>query len=216
MAPPSPHCSEPPLVALRLPDPDPVRWLLPVADLTVESQQPWMLKILDAERAVAQRPWPRLLSGSVDLMLLDGEWPAPAAPAADGRCRWSFADCAGSLAPGGSGEVRLDVRGLSVLYAGAGSAAMLRQAGLLSGPTMPTRCSPPRRPGLRGVARFLLTPPRPKAGQPARKKIASTTDTTAATIANGASGSRADRLRIAMSTGRIPRNTTCTNRARTT
>jgi predicted acetyltransferase len=123
-----------PTVSLRLPDPDPVRWLLPVGDLTVESQQSWMLKILDAERAVARRPWPRLLSGSVDLTLLDDKWPTPAAPAADGRCRWSFAGGIGSLEPGGSGEVRLDIRGLSVLYAGAGSAAMLRQAGLLSGP----------------------------------------------------------------------------------
>lgn len=124
-----------PTVAVRIADPDPVRWLLPVGDLTVESQQSWMLKILDAERAVAQRPWPRLLTATVDLTLVDGDLPSSATAAPEGRCRLSFADGAGALATGGSGEVHLDVRGLSVLYAGAGSAAMLRQAGLLSGPS---------------------------------------------------------------------------------
>ncbi len=123
-----------PTVSLRIADPDPLRWLLPVGDLTVESQQSWMLRILDAERAVAQRSWPRLLTATVDLTLTDGAAPSSATAAPDGRCRWSFADGVASLVPGGSGEVHLDVRGLSVLYAGAGSAAMLRQAGLLSGP----------------------------------------------------------------------------------
>jgi predicted acetyltransferase len=124
-----------PTVSLRIADPDPVRWVLPVGDLTVESQQSWMLKILDAERAVAQRPWPRLLDATVDLTLTDGDGPSSATAAPDGRCRWSFSGGAGSLSAGGSGEVHLDVRGLSVLYAGGGSAAMLRQAGLLSGPS---------------------------------------------------------------------------------
>lgn len=120
-------------VALRLPDPDPIRWLLPVGDLRVERQQAWMLKILDAAGAVRARPWPGHLSGTVELTLLDGDQPADAAPDPDGRCRWSFDGGKSELQPGGSGDVHLDVRGLSVLYAGAGSAAMLRQAGLLGG-----------------------------------------------------------------------------------
>lgn len=135
-----------PTVALRLPDPDPVRWLLPVGDLSVENQQPWMLKILDADAAVRARSWPRHLRASVPLTLVDGVKPAAATPTADGRCRWVFDDGVGRVDPAGSGAdhsrggdrgdsvaVRLDVRGLAVLYAGAGSAAMLRRAGLLDG-----------------------------------------------------------------------------------
>jgi predicted acetyltransferase len=120
-------------VALRLPDPDPVRWLLPVGDLTVERQQPWMLKILDADAAVRARGWPQHLSAVLDLTLLDGDRPAGAAPGEDGRCRWNIDGGKATVEPGGPGTIRLDVRGLSALYAGAGSAAMLRHAGLLSG-----------------------------------------------------------------------------------
>jgi predicted acetyltransferase len=128
-----------PTLALRLPDPDPTRWLLPVGDLTVENQQAWMLKILDADAAVRARSWPEHLRASVPLTLLDGTGPATAAPTPDGRCCWVFEDGAARLEPDGgthrddSTDVRLDIRGLSVLYAGAGSAAMLRQAGLLDG-----------------------------------------------------------------------------------
>jgi predicted acetyltransferase len=105
----------------------------------VENQQPWMLKILDADAAVRARAWPEHLRASLPLTLLDGAGAADAAPTADGRCRWVFEDGAAHLEPGGgthrddSTGVRLDIRGLSVLYAGAGSAAMLRQAGLLDG-----------------------------------------------------------------------------------
>jgi predicted acetyltransferase len=122
-----------PTVALRLPDPDPARWLLPVGNLVVESQQAWMLKILDAAGAVASRSWPPHLSASVDLDLLDGSAPSAGAPGPDGRCRWVLNSGAARIEPGGSGSTRLDIRGLSVLFAGAGSTAMLRRAGLLDG-----------------------------------------------------------------------------------
>ena len=39
----------------------------------------------------------------------------------------------GRLEPGGSGAVRLTVRGLAVLYAGAAGPAVLRRAGMLTG-----------------------------------------------------------------------------------
>jgi predicted acetyltransferase len=123
-------------VALRIPDPDPTRWLLPVGDLAVEFQQAWMLRVLDAAGAVAARSWPPHLDASLDLTLVDGASPtAPvaAAPGRDGRCRWVFSAGESRIEAGGSGELELDVRGLSVLYAGAGSAAMLRRAGLLTG-----------------------------------------------------------------------------------
>jgi predicted acetyltransferase len=122
-----------PTVALRLPDPDPARWLLPVGDLTVESQQPWMLAVLDAAGAVAARGWPSHLDVQLDLALHDGDGPAAAAPSEDGRCRLVLDGGEGRLEPGGTGSVRLDVRGLSVLYAGGGSSALLRRVGLLAG-----------------------------------------------------------------------------------
>jgi predicted acetyltransferase len=122
-----------PTVALRLPDPDPARWLLPIGDLVVERQSAWMLKVLDAAGAVAARSWPSHLDGIVELTLLDGTAPAAAAPAADGRCRLVLGGGEARLEAGGSGRTQLDVRGLSVLYAGAGSSALLRRAGLLAG-----------------------------------------------------------------------------------
>ena len=81
------------------------------------------------------RPWPAHLTATLDLELLDGDRPSAAAPSADGRCRWSLDAGSGGIEAGGSGAVRLDERGLAVLYAGAGSASMLRQAGLLIGGT---------------------------------------------------------------------------------
>jgi predicted acetyltransferase len=117
-----------PTLALRLPDPDPVWLLAPVAGAVVESAQPWMLRLVDAAGAVAARGWPAYLSGSVDLDISD-----PVCPWNAGRHRLVLDGGEGRLEPGGSGAVRLDVCGLAVLYAGSATPSLLRRAGLLQG-----------------------------------------------------------------------------------
>jgi predicted acetyltransferase len=117
-----------PTILLRLPDPDPAPLLASFVGARVESRDPWMLRVLDAPRAVAARGWPVPVSGSVDLLLEDDLLPANA-----GRHRLVLAGGEGRLESGGSGTVRLGPRGLAVLYAGAAGPVLLRRAGLLSG-----------------------------------------------------------------------------------
>ena len=117
-----------PTLLLRLPDPDPVVLLAPLVGARIHSEDPWMLRVLDAPAAVAARGWPPYLEGSVDLLLDDEVCPWNA-----GAHRLVLTGGTGRLEPGGTARVRLGPRGLAVLYAGAASPAVLRRAGLLSG-----------------------------------------------------------------------------------
>ena len=87
-----------------------------------------MLRVVDARGAVAARGWPPHLSGSVDVALDDD-----VCPWNSGAHRLVLDGGSGRLEPGGSGAVRLTVRGLAVLYAGAAGPAVLRRAGMLTG-----------------------------------------------------------------------------------
>jgi predicted acetyltransferase len=117
-----------PTIRLRLPDSDPTPLLAPLVHTTVESRDPWMLRVLDAAGAVAARGWPAHLSGAVDLALDDDVCPWNSGPQ-----RLVLEDGEGRLEPGGSGAVRFTMRGLAVWYAGAADPAVLRRAGLLAG-----------------------------------------------------------------------------------
>ena len=117
-----------PTIALRLPDPDPAPLVGAFTGAQVVSRDPWMLRVLDARGAVAARGWPPHVSGSVDLALDDD-----VCPWNSGAHRLVLDGGSGRLEPGGSGAVRLTVRGFAVLYAGAASPAILRRAGLLAG-----------------------------------------------------------------------------------
>lgn len=117
-----------PTLLLRLPDPDPALLLANVAAPTAESQDPWMLRVLDAPAAVAARGWPSPVAGTVDLDIEDEVCPWNAGPH-----RLELSSGAGRLTPGGSGSVHVTARGLAVLYAGAASPAILRRSGLLAG-----------------------------------------------------------------------------------
>lgn len=116
-----------PTLLLRLPEPDPAHLLAALTGARVESEDPWMLRLLDAPAAVAARGWPPDLAGSVDLHVTDDECPWNAGPH-----RLTVADGRGRLEAGGSGKVRLPSRGLAAWYAGSGP-ALLRRAGLLDG-----------------------------------------------------------------------------------
>jgi len=117
-----------PTIRLRLPDGDPITLLAPLVHTTVESRDAWMLRVLDAPAAVAARGWPPHLSGAVDLALEDDVCPWNA-----GAWRLVLEGGEGRLEPGGTGAVRITMRGLAVLYAGAADPAVLRRAGLLAG-----------------------------------------------------------------------------------
>lgn len=89
----------------------------------------WMLRVVDLPTAVAARGWPSGLDVSVGLDVVDDQVPAHA-----GRQRLEVHDGSGSVERGGDASVRVHVRALSALYAGALSTAALVRAGLLDGP----------------------------------------------------------------------------------
>ena len=117
-----------PTIRLRLPDSDPIPLLAPLVHTTLESRDPWMLRMLDAPGAVAARGWPPHLSGAIDLALDDD-----VCPWNSGAWRLVLEAGEGRLESGGSGAVRMTMRGLAVWYAGAADPAVLRRAGLLAG-----------------------------------------------------------------------------------
>lgn len=117
-----------PTLHLRLRPDDPVWLRTGLAGARSLSEQPWMLRLLDAPAAVAARGWPPAVTGSVDLDLVDELCPWNVGPH-----RLTLADGEAMLTPGGHGAVRLQPGALAVLYAGAAAPASLRRAGLLSG-----------------------------------------------------------------------------------
>lgn len=89
----------------------------------------WMVRVLDAPKAIAQRGFAAGLQveASVELQddLLEHNRGCFTLHVADGR---------GELRPGGAGRVRIDIRGLAPLFTGYLSAEELRTTGLLAGP----------------------------------------------------------------------------------
>ena len=117
-----------PTLHLRLRPDDPAWLLSGLAGARTESEQPWMLRLIDAPAAVAARGWPSAVDGSVDLDVVDDLCPGNAGPH-----RLNVSRGAASLTPGGTGALRVGSGALAVLYAGAAAPASLRRAGLLSG-----------------------------------------------------------------------------------
>ena len=118
-----------PTLHLRLPEPDPAVLLGAFTHPTVLSEDPWMLRVVDAPGAVTARGWPAHLRASVDLELVDDACPWNA-----GAWRLVLDGGTAELEPGGSGAVRVEPRGLAAWYAGT-TPAVLRRAGLLTGGT---------------------------------------------------------------------------------
>ena len=125
-----------------------------------------MLRVLDAAGAVAARGWPPHLSGAIDLALDDD-----VCPWNSGAWRLVLEAGEGRLEPGGSGAVRMTMRGLAVWYAGAADPAVLRRAGLLAGTTAATRSWPPRAPARGRRCRTISSVPTLDAGRVGRWSI---------------------------------------------
>ena len=117
-----------PTLHLRLAEHDPAWLLAGMEQARVLTRQAWMLRLVDAQVALAARGWPEHVTGAVDLDLHD-----EAAPWNAGRFRLELAAGKAQVTPGGSGAVALGPGGLAALFAGALSPALARRAGLLTG-----------------------------------------------------------------------------------
>jgi predicted acetyltransferase len=91
---------------------------VPQGQLLVTARQfPWMLRILDAPRAVAQRGYAPQLDLEVHLAIAGDD----IVVGNNGHFVLQVRDGEGTLEPGGSGEVAIDIRALAAAYSGFGA-----------------------------------------------------------------------------------------------
>ncbi|MEU5909949.1 GNAT family N-acetyltransferase [Micromonospora sp. NPDC047527] len=108
-------------------DGDAVSTHLPLESAREHQRNLWMHRPVDVARAVAARGWPTHARGAVDFTLAD-----PIAEWNSGTWRLVVADGAAELTRvDGEPDLRLDVRGFALLYAGAARARSVAEAGLL-------------------------------------------------------------------------------------
>ncbi|GAA2191701.1 GNAT family N-acetyltransferase [Micromonospora lupini] len=108
-------------------DGDAVSTVLPLESARDHERDLWMHRPVDVARAVEARGWPAHTRGVVDFALTDAlaEWNT-------GTWRLTVADGAAELTRiDAAADLRLDVRGFALLYAGAAYARSVAQAGLL-------------------------------------------------------------------------------------
>jgi predicted acetyltransferase len=110
------------------PPADPLLLHLEEQDARVERRQDWMLRIVDAPRAMAERGFAPGVSAEVHLAIDDDVLPGNA-----GRWVLTVADGRAELRRGGRARVRTSVRGLAAIYSGHLSAHDAALAGLLGG-----------------------------------------------------------------------------------
>jgi predicted acetyltransferase len=115
---------------------DPVSWLTTEPDVSLARRHPWMLRVVDAEAAIAGRGFPAAAEAAVTLRLGDELRPGNA-----GLWKLGISDGKGALqrsrtdqAPQlpAAGPLTLGARGFAALYAGT-PVATLRVAGLAAG-----------------------------------------------------------------------------------
>lgn len=107
---------------------DPLLAFLPEQRHRVTLTDLWMLRILDVRRALERRGYPVALSAKLELEVADEVVPANA-----GRFTLDLSGGRAEIRPGGSGALRIHVRGLAALYSGFLSAEDLALRGLAEG-----------------------------------------------------------------------------------
>lgn len=117
-------------VRARLAPNDPALWLFRDRALyeSVERGQ-WMLRLVDAPRAIAERAYPKAVVADVPLVIEDRQIASNT-----GSWRLQVEDCEGRLEPAAEsdGAVRLDIGAMGALFAGVPTTT-LRRAGRLGG-----------------------------------------------------------------------------------
>ena len=113
---------------------DPVSWLTQEPDVDTAGQYRWMLRVLDAPGAVAERGFPAAAELTAAFELAD-----PARPGNTGRWTLEVSGGKAALSHGGAGPVGgapliVGPRGFAALYAGT-PLGTLRRAGLATGGT---------------------------------------------------------------------------------
>jgi len=97
-------------------------------EATIDKRWEWMVRIVDAGRAIAERGFPLDVHAEVHLTIDDDVLPRNA-----GRFVLSVADGRGELRPGGTGRLRTHVRGLAAVYTSHLTAHEAARAGLMGG-----------------------------------------------------------------------------------
>jgi predicted acetyltransferase len=108
---------------------EPLLYVLPEQeDVAVERRTEWLLRVVDVERALAARGYPRHARAELHFEVRD-----PHVPANDGRFVLEVEGGEARVRRGGRGALRLDVLGVAPLYTGHMAAHDLRRVGALAG-----------------------------------------------------------------------------------
>lgn len=112
---------------------DRVRWkssvvdsltlLLPEQTAKIQSQERWMLRVIDVAKALSARGYPPGIQAELHLDVQDDFLAAN-----NGRFILSVANGRGEVTKGGKGELQLDIKGLAPLYTGLFSPYQLQLA----------------------------------------------------------------------------------------
>lgn len=107
---------------------DPLTLLLPEQSPKLASSMTWMLRIVNVRSALEQRGYPLGIETELHLdiqddLLLDN----------NGKFILSVSQGRGSVTPGGTGAIKLNIRGLAPLYTGLFTPLQLKSVGFLDG-----------------------------------------------------------------------------------
>ncbi|MCA9294874.1 MAG: GNAT family N-acetyltransferase [Phycisphaerales bacterium] len=119
------HATVADVVHLNRPADDPVYALLPEQVASIRLKDHWMLRIVDVVGALEARGYPRGIDVTLSFHIDDD-----VIPENNGPFTMHLRDGSATVAPGGTGEIRIDVRGLAALYAGHQPLRQLCRLGL--------------------------------------------------------------------------------------
>ena len=106
---------------------DPLTLLLPEQATKLKLSERWMLRIVDAVKALSLRGYPLGIETELHLEIQDD-----LIPENNRKFILCVTDGCGTVTKGGKGELQLDIRGLAPLYSGLYSPQQLQLAGKLS------------------------------------------------------------------------------------
>jgi predicted acetyltransferase len=112
---------------------DPLATMLDSRPLVPHQTWPWMLRILDLDRAIEARGYPESLTGAVELVCVD---PILGSNAGARRIEWAHGRA--TVEPIARADAYLDIRGFAALFTGWLTPAELADIGFLEGASSST------------------------------------------------------------------------------